>query len=96
MKKKVVFGDADPNEVESHLDERLPAARHDLQVASGEPEDQHDHDRRDDADEHDAVDLEIGSGEQHDGREEFANVGPDEATAAAVIGRREEQIESVR
>src|SRR5690625_121214 len=53
-----LFGDVDPYEVQRHFDHSLGAARHELRAASGQPEQDDEHDRGDNADQHDPVELE--------------------------------------
>jgi hypothetical protein len=91
-----VFGDADAHEVEAHLDERLAATGNDLHAPRAEPEHHDDDDGHQDADQHDAVQLEWRAGEEHHRREELTDIGTDEAASGvAFSGEREDQIESV-
>jgi hypothetical protein len=81
-----VLGNPDADEVQPKLDEGLSPAGNDLHPARAEPEDHHDRERRDDADQHDPVQLERSAGEQHDGREELGDRGTHETTTGAAIG----------
>ena len=75
-----VVGDVDAHHVETHLDEALEPAGHDAHAARAEPEDEQQGDDRDEADEHDAVDLEGGALEEQRSREEFVDRRPVEVT----------------
>ena len=66
-----VVGDVHPDEVEAHFDDALEAARNDAHAPGAEPEDQKQRDDRDEADQHDAVDLERRVLEQEGAGEEL-------------------------
>ncbi len=78
-------------EVQHHLDDDLEPSRDELGATGGEHDEKHRHGGRDEADDHDAVDLERGALERDRGREEVRQRRRVEAALAVFRGEREDR-----
>jgi len=87
-----IFGDVNPNQVETHFNEALEATGHNLHASSTKPEEKNQQCRHEEPDQDDAVDFEGSICKKNGGRKKLADRGTDESTLRGRLGEQSESV----